>query len=90
MWEVTKKISINKLNCREKADLQGKQIFLEPDQLNFKEKFVSPHLAADIPLHKLNHPDLKYLFATMGKLLLSQIEAGASDAQSALQKQNQI
>ena len=86
----------HRINKHQQAELQrksrpqGKQIFLEPDQLNFKEKFVSPLLAADIPLYKLNHPDLKYLFATMGKLLLFQTAARASDAQSALQKQNQI
>ena len=32
-------------------------------------------LAADIPLHKLNHPSLKYLFATMGKVLSSETAA---------------
>ena len=38
---------------------QGKQTFLRLDQINFKEKAVFLFLAADIPLHKLNHPSLK-------------------------------
>ena len=35
--------------------------------MNFKEKEVPSFLAADILLHKLNHPALKYLFVAMGK-----------------------
>ena len=54
-----------------KSKSQSKQTFLQLDQVNFKEQVVSSFLAADIPLHKLNHPSLKSLFATMGKLLLS-------------------
>ena len=55
-----------------KSKSQSKQTFLQLDQVNFKEQVVSLFLAADIPLHKLNHPSLKSLFATMGKVLLSE------------------
>ena len=40
-------------------------------------------LAADILLDKLNHPALKSLFATMGKVLPSETAARASVAQLA-------
>ena len=50
-----------------KSKSQSEQTFLQLDQVNFKEQVVSSFLAADIPLHKLNHPSLKSLFATMGK-----------------------
>ena len=46
-----------------KSKSQSKQTFLHFDQVNFKEQVVSSFLAADIPLHKLNHPSLKSLFA---------------------------
>ena len=59
---------------------QGKQTYIQPDQANFKEKVVSSFLAADIPLHKLNHPALKSLFAAMGKSLPSETAARASVA----------
>ena len=49
-----------------KSKSQSKQTFLQLNQVNFKEQVVSSFLAADIPLHKLNHPSLKSLFATMG------------------------
>ena len=52
-----------------KSKSQNKQTYLQLDQVNFKEQVVSSFLAADIPLHKLNHPSLKSLFATMGKVL---------------------
>ena len=52
-----------------KSKSQSKQTFLQLSQENFKEQVVSSFLAADIPLHKLNHPSLKSLFATMGKVL---------------------
>ena len=55
----------------------SKQIFLQLDQVNFKEQVVSLFLAADIPLHKLNHPSLKSQFATMGKVLPSDTAAQA-------------
>ena len=51
------------------------QIFLQLNQVNFKEQGVSSFLAADIPLHKLNHLSLKSLFATMGKVLPSETAA---------------
>ena len=50
-----------------KSKSQSKQTFLHFNQVNFKEQ-VSSFLAADIPLHKLNHPSLKSLFARMGKV----------------------
>ena len=52
-----------------KSKSQTKQTFLQLDQVNFKEELVSSFLAADIPLHKLNHPSLKSLFAIMGTVL---------------------
>ena len=69
---------------------QGKQTFLRLDQVNFKEKIVSSFLAADIPLHKLNHLFLKSLFATMGKVLPSETAAWASVAKLAHKKEEQI
>ena len=51
-----------------KSKSQTKQTFLHFDQVNFKEQVVCSFLAADIPLHKLNHPSLKSLFARMGCL----------------------
>ena len=65
---------------------QGEQTFLRIDQINFKEKGVSSFLAADIPLHKLNHPSLKSLFATMGKVLPSETAARACVAKLAYKK----
>ena len=65
---------------------QGKQTYLQLDQANFKEKVVSSFLAADIPLHKLNHPALKSLFAAMGKSLPSETAARVSVAQLASRK----
>ena len=55
-----------------KSKSQSKQTFLQLDQVNFKEQVVSSFLAADIPLHQLNHPSLKSLFTTMGKALSSE------------------
>ena len=52
-----------------KSKFQSKQTFLQLDQVNFKEQVVSSFLATDIPHHKLNHPSLKSLFATIGKVL---------------------
>ena len=60
-----------------KSKSQSKQTFLQLDQENFKELVVSSFLAADIPLHKLNRPSLKSLFATMGKVLPSETAARA-------------
>ena len=74
-----------KLEAKSKS--QSKQIFLQLDQVNFKEQVVSSFLAADIPLHKLNHPSLKSLFATMGKVLPSETAARACVAKLASQKE---
>ena len=73
-----------------KSKSQSKQTFLQLDQVNFKEQVVSSLLAADIPLHKLNHLSLKSLFATMGKVLPSETAARACVAKLASQKQEQI
>ena len=73
-----------------KSKSHSKQTFLQLDQVNFKEQVVSSFLAADIPLHKLNHPSLKSLFATMGKVLPSETAARACDAKLASQKEEQI
>ena len=70
-----------------KSKSQSKQTFLQLDQVNFKEQVVSSFLAADIPLHKLNHPSLKSLFATMGKVLPSESVARACVAKLASQKE---
>ena len=69
---------------------QGKQTYLRLDQINFKEKVVSSFLAADIPLHKLNHPSLKFLFATMGNVLPSETAARGSVAKLAYKKEERI
>ena len=73
-----------------KSKFQSKQTFLQLDQVNFKEQVVSSFLAADIPLHKLNHPSLKSLFATMGKVLPSETAARACVAKVASQKKNKF
>ena len=48
-----------------KSKSRRKQTFLQLNQVNFEKQVVSSFLSADIPLHKLNHPSLKSLFATM-------------------------
>ena len=53
-----------------------------------KKKVVFSFLAADIPLHKLNHPALKCLFVAMEEPLPSETAARASVDQSASQKEN--
>ena len=73
-----------------KSKSQSKQTFLHFDQVNFKEQVVSSFLNADIPLHKLNYPSLKSLFARMGKVLPSETAAGACVAKLASQKEEQI
>ena len=73
-----------------KSKSQSKQTFLQLDQINFKEQVVSSFLAADIPLHRLNHPSLKSLFDTMGKVLHSETAARACVAKLASQKEEQI
>ena len=73
-----------------KSKSQSKQTFLQLDQVNFEEQLVSSFLAADIPLHKLNHPSLKSLFATMGKVLPSETAARACVAKLVSQKEEQV
>ena len=73
-----------------KSKSQSKQTFLQFYQVNFKEQIVFSFLAADIPLHKLNHPSLKSLFATMGKVLPSETAARACIAKLTSQKEEQI
>ena len=82
-----------------KSKSQSKQTFLQLDQVNFKEQVVSSFLAADIPLHKLNYPSLKSLFATIGKVLpletaaracVAKLAARACVAKLASQKEEQI
>ena len=60
------------------------------DQVNFKEQVVSSFSAANIPLHKLNHPSLKSLFAKMGKVLPRETAARTCVAKLASQKEEQI
>ena len=74
-----------------KSKSQSKQTFLQLDQVNFKEQVVSSSfLAADIPLHKLNHPSLKSMFATMGKVSSSETATRACVAKLASQKEEQF
>ena len=73
-----------------KSKSQSKQTCLHFDQVNFKEQVVSSFLAANIPLHKLNHPSLKSMFARMGKVLPSETAARACVAKLASQKEEQI
>ena len=73
-----------------KSKFQSKQTFLQLDQENFKEQVVSSFLAADITFHKLNHPSLKSLFATMGKVLPLETAARACVAKLASQKEERI
>ena len=73
-----------------KSKFQSKQTFLHFNQVNFKEQVVFSFLAADIPLHKLNHPSLKSLFARMGKVLPLETAVGACVAKLASQKEEQI
>ena len=77
-------------NLETKSKFQSKLTFLQLDQVNFKEQVVSSFLAADIPLHKLNYPSLKSLFATMGKALPSETAVRAGVAKIASQKEKQI
>ena len=73
-----------------KSKSQSKQTFLHFDQVNFKEQVVSSFLAADIPLHKLNHSSLKSLFARIRKALPSETAVRACVAKLASQKMEQI
>ena len=73
-----------------KSKFESKQTSKQLDQVNFKEKGVSSFLAADTPLHKLNHPFLKSRFVTMGKVLLLETATRACVAKLAYQKEEQI
>ena len=73
-----------------KSKSQSKQTFLHFDRVNFKEQVVSSLLAADILLHKPNHPSLESLFARMGKVLPSETAARACVAKLASQQEEQI
>ena len=73
-----------------KSKSQSKQTFLHFDRVNFKEQVVSSLLAADIPLHKPNHPSLESPFARMGKVLPSETAARACVAELASQQEEQI
>ena len=53
------------------------------NQANFKEKVFLSFLAADIPLHKLNHLSLKPWFAALEKSFFSETFARASKTQLA-------
>ena len=74
--EIHRKSKQHQRKLETKSKSQSKQTFLQLDQVNFKEQVVSSFLAADIRLHKLNHPSLKSLFATMGKVLLRRLQPG--------------
>ena len=67
-----------------KSKSQSKQTFLHFDQVNFKEQVVSSFLAADIPLHNLNHL-LKW-----EKYCLWRLQPRACVAKLASQKEKQI
>ena len=71
-----------------KSKSQSKQTFLQLDQVYFKVQVLRSfvHVAADILLHKLNHPSLQSLFATMGKVLTSRTAVGACVTKLASQK----
>ena len=73
-----------------KSKSQSKQTFLQFDQVNFKKQVVFPFLPADIPFHKLNHPSLKSLFATIEKVLPLETAVRACLAKLASQKKNKF
>ena len=62
-----------------------KNTFLKKKKQSQKKRFTSL-----IPLHKLNHPSFKSLFARMGKVLPSETAARACVAKLASQKEKQI
>ena len=88
--ESHRKIKQHQRKSETKSKSQSKQTFLQLHQANFNEQVVSSFLAADIPLHKLNHSSLRYLFATMGKVLPSETAARACVAKLASQKEERI
>ena len=65
-------------NLETENEFQSKQTYLQLDQVNFKKQVVSSFIAADILLHKQNHPPLNFLFATIGKVVTSEIAAQAA------------
>ena len=73
-----------------KSKPQSKQTILKLDQVNFKEHVVSSFLVADIPLNKMNHLSLKFLFATMGKVLPLETAALVCVSKLASQKEERI
>ena len=89
MGKATEKSKQHQRKLETKSKSQSKQTFLQLDQVKFKEPVVSSFLAADIPLYKLNHPSLKSLFATMGKVLPSETAARTCVAKLASQKEEQ-
>ena len=76
LWKATEKVSNTKEKLETKSKSQSKQTFLQLNLANFKKLVVSSFLAADIPLHKLNHPSLKFLFAAMVKYCLRRLQPG--------------
>ena len=70
-----------------KSKSQSRQTFLQLDQVNFEEQVVFSFSAADILLHRLNHPSLKFLFATIKKVLPSETAVPAYVAKLASQKE---
>ena len=84
--ESHRKINQHQGKLETKSKSQSMQTFLHFDQVNFKEQVVSSFLAADIPLHKQNHPSLKSLFARMGEVLPSETAARACVTKLASQK----
>ena len=84
------KVSNTKENWRRRANLKVSKPFYISILSKLQEQVVSSFLAADIPLHKLNHPSLKSLFARMGKVLPSETAARACVAKLAPQKEEQI
>ena len=72
-----------------KSKSQNKRTFLSLDKVKFTEQAVSLFLTADILLHKLKHPSLRSLFATMKKVLSSENAAPACVAKLAFQKKEQ-
>ena len=70
-----------------KSKSQSKKIFLQLDQVNFKEQVIFSFFTAHIPLHKLNNSSFKSLFATAGKALPSETAAPACFAKLAFQKE---
>ena len=85
-----KNVFVESLRKNKKSKSQSKQTFLQLDQVNFKEQVVSSFLTAVIPLHILNHPSLKSLFARMRKVLPSETAARACVDKLTSQKEEQI